>query len=159
MKFSTIKRKWNSLIGVPLPWPTSTPPDGFIALAGQAINQATDPLLYARYGATAPDMRGEIVRGYDNGRGVDSGRVLLSAQGDAIRNIAGSILTDNGWFVSSGTGVLRPAGPTVALTKNQTTTGTISTYASWDIDVSRLVPTAAENRMRNIAWNYITMRG
>ncbi len=38
-----------------------------------------------------PDLRGEFIRGWDNGRKVDTDRVLLSVQGDAIRNITGSI--------------------------------------------------------------------
>lgn len=142
--------------GMAFPWPTATPPDGFIALAGQAINQATDPLLYARYGATAPDMRGEVARGWDNQRGVDAGRVLLSAQGDAIRNITGLV----GRVYATGV----PSGPSGAFVGTPDNTapavgsGPIQLYRT-TLDISQVVPTAAENRMRNVAWNYITMRG
>ncbi|HIH3157949.1 TPA: phage tail protein, partial [Escherichia coli] len=33
---------------------------------------------------------GEFIRGWDDGRGVDNGRNLLSAQSDAIQNIVGT---------------------------------------------------------------------
>lgn len=154
-----LKKTGAFLIGVPLPWPTSTPPAGFIALTGQAINQTTDPLLYARYGATAPDMRAEIVRGWDNGRGVDTGRVLLSTQGDAIRNITGSLsVAKCGEIIRSATGVFSRSTAT-----QQSNAGHGLPSADSDLTInfsaSESVPTANENRMRNVAWNYITMRG
>ena len=37
--------------------------------------------LYALVGATLPDLRGEFIRGFDDGRGVDSGRGLGTSQG------------------------------------------------------------------------------
>ncbi len=37
-----------------------------------------------------PDLRGEFIRGWDDGRGIDSGRSILSEQGYAT----GSLLTD-----------------------------------------------------------------
>ncbi|MDD4151845.1 MAG: hypothetical protein PHR68_04485 [Candidatus Gracilibacteria bacterium] len=33
-----------------------------------------------------PDLRGEFIRGIDNGRGVDTGRTLASWQSDSIKN-------------------------------------------------------------------------
>lgn len=144
--------------GMAFPWPTATPPDGFIALTGQAINQATDPLLYARFGATAPDMRGYIVRGWDNGRGVDAGRSLLSEQGDAIRNI-----TAGGANAMQSGGTAQPTGAFTSSGMNYPATGNtasgLNTAMLGGFDASRVVPTAAENRMKNTAWNYITLRG
>lgn len=143
-------------IGAPIPWPSAVPPAGFIAMIGQSFSASMYPKLALAYpGLVLPDLRGEFIRGYDNDRGVDQGRTLLSSQGDAIRNFVGELLTDNGWMITSGTGVIRPSGVTTQLTKNQTTTGTASTSASWTIDASRSVPTANENRPRNISFNYI----
>lgn len=163
MKFSTMKRKWNSLIGVPIPWPTSIPPDGFIALTGQAINQSTDPILYARYGATAPDLRAQTIRGWDNGRGIDSGRTLLSEQQDAIRNITGTFGDFSGQTSGvngNGTGAFyKPTSTTFGSTIYPTATGSSSTVDGVGFDASLSVPTASENRVRNVAFNYITMRG
>jgi hypothetical protein len=75
-------------------------PSGYLACNGTAVSRTTYAALFAAigttYGAgdgsttfTLPDLRGEFLRGIDNGRGVDSGRAFGSAQGDAIRNITG----------------------------------------------------------------------
>ena len=138
--------------GMQLDWPTATPPDWAISLAGQAINPSTDPLLYARLGATAPDMRGCVSKGWDNGRGVDVGRVLLSEQGDATRPIIGefqgaegSAQYFSGPFSKKATAGNFGAGSTP--------------FSIIKFDSSTVVPTASENRVRNSAWHKITMRG
>ena len=60
----------------------STPPaGGWLECNGQAITQVDYPALFAIVGANVPDLRGEFVRGWDHGRGVDSTRALLSSQG------------------------------------------------------------------------------
>jgi hypothetical protein len=59
-------------------WPTASVPTGFLELNGQSTTGY--PNLIAIYGATLPDMRGEFVRGWDNSRGVDSGRGVLTVQ-------------------------------------------------------------------------------
>ncbi|MGV2844170.1 phage tail protein [Aeromonas hydrophila] len=97
------------------------------------------------------DVRGEFLRAWDDGRGVDAGRTALSAQGDAIRNIVGAFTTDNGWMFTGATGALATVGSSSANTKNATTSGTANTFASFNFDASRVVPTAAENRSRNTA--------
>lgn len=66
--------------GAMMGWPLSTPPTGWLELAGQSTTGY--PNLVTIYGATLPDMRGVFPRGWDNGRGLDSGRVLLSFQED-----------------------------------------------------------------------------
>lgn len=58
----------------------STAPPGWLEMAGQST--AGYASLAAIYGANLPDCRGEFIRGYDNGRGVDSGRAILSSQTD-----------------------------------------------------------------------------
>ncbi|MBW5832389.1 hypothetical protein [Yersinia enterocolitica] len=72
-----------------------------------------------------PDLRGEFIRRFDDGRGIDANRTLLSTQTDALQNITGGI---NGVSESLG---------------------------SFDFDASRVVRTAAETRPRNIAFCYI----
>ncbi|CNE60017.1 variable tail fiber protein [Yersinia mollaretii] len=50
------------------------------------------PILARRYPThRLPDLRGEFIRGLDDGRWVDGGRPLLSAQTDALQNITGGI--------------------------------------------------------------------
>ena len=70
---------------LPLAYPKSTPPTGYLVLMGQAISQETYPKLFALYGSTLPDMRAYTIRGLDYGRGIDSGRVVLTEQQDEIK--------------------------------------------------------------------------
>ena len=73
------------LVGVPLPWMQSTVPAGFLAMQGQAFDKSRYPILAQRYpSGRLPDLRGEFIRGWDNGRGVDSGRSLLSNQAGSL---------------------------------------------------------------------------
>lgn len=69
----------------------SAAPPGWLAANGAAISRAVYASLFAAIGTTygagdgsttfnLPDLRGEFLRGWDNGRGVDSGRVRGSAQ-------------------------------------------------------------------------------
>ena len=74
-------------IGIPIPYPLSTVPTGCLAMNGQKFDKSRYPKLALKYpSGTLPDMRGEFIRGLDNGRGVDSGRALLSTQDDEIRS-------------------------------------------------------------------------
>ncbi|ADI96482.1 putative tail fiber protein [Acinetobacter phage Ac42] len=79
------------MIYAPIPYAKTTAPAGYLLMMGQAISAATYPKLYALYGANLPDMRGMFIRGWDNGRGIDSGRGILTTQADAIQNITGSL--------------------------------------------------------------------
>ncbi|MDN5541125.1 MAG: phage tail protein [Acinetobacter sp.] len=142
----------DALTYMPIPYPKSSPPSGYLAMMGQAISESTYPKLYALYGAVLPDMRAYSVRGLDYGRGIDVGRTVLSQQGDAIRNITGALSTGaynsgaSGVFVDQGTAVTRPDGESRAA-------------ISIGFDASRVVPTASENRVKNIAFLYIVKAG
>ena len=78
---------------MPIPYPKSTPPSGYLAMMGQAISESTYPKLYALYGANLPDMRAYSIRGLDYGRGIDAGRVVLTQQEDAIAEHKHILLT------------------------------------------------------------------
>lgn len=69
----------------------TTPPESWLKANGAAVSRITYAALFAVIGTTygsgdgsttfnLPDLRGEFVRGVDDGRGVDSGRVLGSSQ-------------------------------------------------------------------------------
>ena len=151
-------------VGVPVPWPSATPPTGWLKCNGAPFSAEEYPELAKVYPTNKlPDLRGEFIRGWDDERGVDSGRTLLSAQGDAIRNITG------------GFGQLRVNSEINAIVDVQSVSGAFyggtsvrnninvsMTYANdrkirQDVHFSaaNVVPTANENRPRNIAFNYI----
>ncbi|HGU3111949.1 TPA: phage tail protein [Escherichia coli O103:H2] len=68
-------------VGVPIPWPSATPPTGWLKCNGAAFTASQYPKLALAYPALRlPDLRGEFIRGWDDGRGVDAGRELLSSQ-------------------------------------------------------------------------------
>ena len=73
--------------GMVMPFVGSTAPTDWLECDGSSIpSQYTD--LIALVGANVPDFRGEFIRGWDNGRGVDSGRALLSTQDAAFESHA-----------------------------------------------------------------------
>ena len=70
--------------GAMIMWPMTAAPSGFVEAAGQST--ALYPSLTPIYGSILPDMRGEFLRGWDHGRGVDSGRVIRSFQADEFES-------------------------------------------------------------------------
>lgn len=124
----------------------------FIPYMGQTFDGVKYPLLAALHPTLRlpADMRGEFVRGVDNTRGVDAGRALLSAQGDAIRDITGSFVNDASSYNPAGAFTLTGVSPIINAPLNTSLPKTINFSAA-----ASGVPTAAENRPRNIAWNMI----
>ncbi|HCZ4695490.1 TPA: tail fiber protein [Salmonella enterica subsp. enterica serovar Saintpaul str. CFSAN004147] len=155
-------------VGVPVPWPTATAPDGWLKCNGATFDKAKYPSLAVAYPTgKLPDLRGEFIRGWDAGRGVDSGRVLLEPQGDAIRNIYGeqSLAVpysgkSTGAFYNNGKNAnegIYEDGSFMTDAPSVGGEGGLRPSQGEKIffDASRVVPTASENRPRNIAFNYI----
>lgn len=68
-------------VGVPVPWPSVTPPTGWLKCNGAAFSAEEYPELAKAYPTNKlPDLRGEFIRGWDDGRGIDTGRALLNWQ-------------------------------------------------------------------------------
>jgi hypothetical protein len=68
-------------VGIPMPWPTALPPSGWLKCNGSPFDKSKYPQLALAYPAGyLPDLRGEFIRGWDDGRGADNNRALLSAQ-------------------------------------------------------------------------------
>ncbi|EKY3223593.1 phage tail protein [Cronobacter dublinensis] len=146
-------------VGVPVPWPTATAPAGWLKCNGAVFTAAQYPKLALAYpGLKLPDLRGEFIRGWDDGRGVDSGRAILSAQaassvymGDSTltyRCVAGlyNAINNDPEFMRD---ILNGEEPTITKSGLQIN----STSAVLD---SAMVPAATMSvRPRNIAFNYI----
>lgn len=75
----------------------STAPTGFLKCNGATISRTTYADLFAVLGTTygsgdgsttftLPDLRGEFLRGWDDGRGIDASRTFASAQGFATQS-------------------------------------------------------------------------
>lgn len=141
-----------SPVGIPQPWPLTSAPLGWLICNGAAFDKAMYPYLAAAYpSGKLPDLRGEFIRGWDAGRGVDAGRAILAAQGDAIRNITGSINAVGG----EGGALYFKSTPANTSWVHWGGDNTFHDVMSYGFDASRIVPTASENRPRNIAFNYI----
>ncbi|EJT9573390.1 phage tail protein [Escherichia coli] len=124
-------------VGVPVPWPSVTPPTGWLKCNGAAFSAEEYPELAKVYPTNKlPDLRGEFIRGWDDGRGIDSGRTLLSAQDGSIEahghDYNGVIYTSSGpsWANTTDAG-------------HRAYSGFTSSYGG------------SETRPRNIAFNYI----
>ncbi|WP_181674764.1 phage tail protein [Escherichia coli] len=126
-------------VGVPVPWPSATPPTGWLKCNGAPFSAEEYPELAKAYPTNKlPDLRGEFIRGWDDGRGVDSGRLIGSNQNFSIQShlhtvdYVSSATDDGSGPLSSGAGT---AGGTIHFTTNPTGD--------------------TETRPRNIAFNYI----
>nr|WP_275094382.1 phage tail protein [Salmonella enterica] len=141
-------------VGFPLQWPQATPPVGWLKCNGATFDKAKYPKLATAYpSGVLPDLRGEFLRGWDDGRGVDVGRQILTAQGDAIRNITGTIPSTAPYgFEQDATGGLYATNgfPHGGASLAQQSGGYGIAF-----NASLVVPTASENRPRNVAFNYI----
>ncbi|MDN2159392.1 phage tail protein [Escherichia coli] len=155
-------------VGVPVPWPSATPPTGWLKCNGAAFSSEKYPNLAKVYPTLKlPDLRGEFIRGWDDSRGIDTGRSLLSGQTatfirTALQDYYGYDLNTNvkvGIAYATADSVItvgNPANPKA---------GDNSDYvpASSDNSITGTQRTAEDNftgawismRPRNVAFNYI----
>jgi phage-related tail fiber protein len=146
----------------------NTAPTGYLKANGAVVSRSTYAALFAAIGTTfgagdgsttfgLPDLRGEFIRGWDDGRGVDSGRGIGTAQGDAIRNLTGfaDIRGDGNpgaaHYTTSGTSGVFVTPPSTSKVQHTTGTRTVSAPHGIQFNASNQVPTASENRPRNVA--------
>ncbi|MGT6354355.1 phage tail protein, partial [Escherichia coli] len=85
-------------VGVPVPWPSATPPTGWLKCNGAAFSSEKYPNLAKAYPTNKlPDLRGEFIRGWDDGRGVDAGRALLSIQTGMLEKHRHIVVANDGY--------------------------------------------------------------
>ena len=84
-------------VGAVFHFAASTAPTGFLKANGAAVSRTTFAALFAvtdiTYGAgdgsttfNLPDLRGEFIRGWDDGRGADASRVFGFPQADGFKS-------------------------------------------------------------------------
>ncbi|EIT0628880.1 tail fiber protein [Escherichia coli] len=155
-------------VGVPVPWPSATPPTGWLKCNGAAFSAEEYPELAKAYPTNKlPDLRGEFIRGWDDSRGIDTGRSLLSGQAatfirTALQDYYGSDLSNNvkvGIAFATADSVITVGGPANPKAGNN------SDYvpASADNSIMGTQRTTEDNftgawismRPRNLSFNYI----
>lgn len=152
----------------------STAPAGWLKCNGAAVSRATYAALFAAIGTTygvgdgattfnLPELRGEFLRGLDDGRGVDPARGIGTAQLDQMQKITGSLDLGTGnagarfrggsasGAMSRSTGNASGNMPnSVGFTDTDYTTGT--SFDSANSPNARVsATTAGETRARNVA--------
>ncbi|EHQ9031962.1 TPA: phage tail protein [Escherichia coli] len=146
-------------VGVPVPWPSATPPTGWLKCNGAAFDKVKYPHLATAYpSGKLPDLRGEFIRGWDDGRGIDAGRALLSIQTGMLEKHRHIVVANDGydskeeWELATifrraytqGRGLdADDAGGTLIPSPTLHTRGSIGNTGG------------SETRPRNIAFNYI----
>ena len=157
----------SELIGEVAFFARTTPPNGWLKANGAAVSRTTYAALFSAIGTTfgagdgrttfnLPDLRGEFLRCLDDGRNVDAGRRLGTTQGDAIRNITGVFDTSKGSWAQQFVDFAETSGAFDLIKGNKQWTGDPNNGGNnlptgFKFDASRVVPTANENRPRNIA--------
>lgn len=156
----------------------ATAPTGWLKCNGQAVSRTTYANLFAAIGTAwgagdavttfnLPDLRGEFVRGYDDGRGIDSGRTMASAQdwatGAPKTTTPAKILEDGSTGTLAQAGVSPATNPSRVGFVRRSKTGERVVTGDFDpggggnpwVDVVNVVTGDAETRPRNKAVLYI----
>lgn len=155
-------------IGMPFYWPSATMPNlvipewsgmTFLKFNGATFSSITYPKLALVFPSlTLPDTRGEFIRNWDDGRGVDTGRALLSAQSSAVPNAKASLGPSGKFWDGSSTAVDGVFSQTSRGSVGVTASGT-STATGFDMDLSRASSVyqngVTEARPRSIAFNFL----
>ena len=155
-------------VGVPVPWPSSRPPEGWLQCNGAAFTRTKYPKLAVAYpDLRLPDLRGEFIRGWDDLRMIDRGRLLLSTQEatyictaiQAYHGVAG------GADIQAGISFASHDNDIINITPDQPRTGNGILYGTKPVDrwaiarAGKLVSNEKDRwiaiRPRNIAFNYI----
>ncbi|RWT41930.1 phage tail protein [Enterobacter cloacae] len=153
-------------VGVPLPYPSATPPTGWLKCNGAVFDKVKYPGLAAVFpSGNLPDLRGEFIRGWDDSRGIDNGRALLSSQGHSLRdhshnqefwtgsNTTSSTIAQTGNYgplVTQGDG-----GIVYTDREPQRLPSAVRAISTRGVASDNAANIGTETRPRNIAFNYI----
>lgn len=139
-----------------------TAPTGWLKATGAEVSQTTYAALFAAIGTTfntggetpgyfrLPDQRGEILCGFDDGRGVDPGRVFGSWQAGDNAAHTHAVLTYHTGVVPGSSASTQG----VRSIMTETADSNMNAPAGWAADASGMVSLGSqgsESRMRNVA--------
>lgn len=143
---------------------TSTVPSGYLECDGSAVSRTTYADLFATIGTTwgngngtstfnLPNLRGEFVRGWDNGRGVDSGRTFASSQSEMV-GTHNHTINDPGHSHAVNINVYQQgSGPNASTDMANRAGNTQSSTSTTGITINN--NSGTETRPRNIAMMYV----
>ena len=141
-------------VGVPVPWPSATPPAGWLKCNGAAFTAAQYPKLAQAYPALIlPDLRGEFIRGWDDGRGVDSGRTVLTGQNQLVQQHTHDLAMAYG--VNDVSRSMLGGSPNADLIPIKDMSQVATFTGIGGVYLKANSSTGAETRPRNVAFNYI----
>jgi microcystin-dependent protein len=136
------------------------PPEGWLLCDGREVSRDVFVDLFNMVGASfgagdgkttfnLPDLRGEFIRGFDMGRGVDSGRQFGSVQSDGIKKHDHALLsnqsTGSSYIVpqeQNGTSIYNGNLPSVLVAAGQKCVASVATSLGGD---------GSETRPSNVA--------
>lgn len=133
-----------NFVGAVVASATSSLPTGYLECNGSAVSRTTYVDLFTAIGTTygvgdgattfnLPDLRGEFIRGWDNGRGIDAARGFGTFQADAFKTHTHDVQN------------IMKTGATHGAFSNTGTYGNVTSTATGD----------TETRPRNIAMMYV----
>jgi len=144
-------------VGSIVAFPVDSPPPGFLELDNSVRSSATYPDLSAYLGGKfnkgdegvgnfrLPEARGEFLRGWDHGRGIDGGRAIGSSQTDTLQNIYGTF--DGYLDITTVSGAFTMGN----MSRSPSPLNQKDAYHSVILDASKVARTSTEPRPRNIA--------
>ena len=151
-------------VGSCMMWPGQNAPSGWVEADGRTTSGMPSQIV-TLYGANLPDMRGEFIRGWDNGKGTDSGRSILSTQTEEIgrhthpASFSGNTMPPHSHNYNANV-TDRGSGSRDTLTQGTTATTAVSAGTpTGTVTVSQNGSAGDENRPRNIAWMFIIYTG
>ncbi|MCY7258963.1 phage tail-collar fiber domain-containing protein [Pseudomonas protegens] len=122
-------------VGSMVAFPRASVPPGFLEIDGSVQSIAAYPDLAAYLGTTfnkgdegagnfrLPESRGEFLRGWDHGRGVDAGRALGTWQADEFKSHTHPIANQNTYGSGGSSGPLHNGAKVGELTQPTSPTG------------------------------------
>ncbi|EJB9888005.1 phage tail protein [Escherichia coli] len=159
-------------VGVPVPWPSATPPTGWLKCNGAPFTASEYPKLAQAYPSLKlPDLRGEFIRGWDDGRGIDASRSIMSQQQGSLMSISVSANTNDDRItvihvynpprdydaLISGVGMDSMAGYHKAfdISSLASTLSTPDLTSPLGMTIAGQFAVGGVSRPRNVAFNYI----
>lgn len=139
-------------------------PSGWLKCNGQLVSRTTYADLFAQIGTTygtttssnfkLPDLRGEFLRGHDDGRGIDSNRTIGSYQGEGMPRLYGGFRDHHGSSrmnvknISGHTNPFVESGTSSWRTRIESSSGSAADII---LDSNRVISAANDLRPRNRA--------